>query len=294
MPGHFASLLVPLMALAAACAPAPVPLDNPTDGGLEPHDDAGFPWPASCEAPVSKVEEALAPGRIVVLGEIHGTEQAPAFVAQLACEAALRRMQVTVGLEFPVAEQPALESFLQSAGDASARQALLAGEFWRRESFLDGRSSAAAVGMLEALRRLGPAVRVFAFDVGVPADGGSRDVAMAARIRQEREAVPGGLFIIHTGNIHAWVQPGAPWDDQFVPMAYELLGSHPNLLSLDMGHAGGTAWTCNGPTAADCGERKLVGFSPADAEGIELFDQPGQFHGLYHVGTITASPPAAL
>jgi hypothetical protein len=245
-----------------------------------------------CEAPVPNADGVAKPGALVILGEIHGTEEIPRFVARLACDAAIWRKPIRVGLELPVAEQPALDAFLASDGGADARAALLTTDFWHRE-LQDGRSSDAMLELLESLRRLRAAVSVFAFDVGKPEGFTSRDLAMAQRVRDERQvAAAEEILIIHTGNVHARLQKGAPWDAQFEPMTWDLHKTFPDLVSLDVSHAGGTAWVCTGATAADCGPRNLTGSGSVDGDGIELFAQPDNFHGRYQVGKITASPPA--
>ncbi len=287
-----------LAALLAAGCSAPedtgVIVHSP-DGGGEP--DAGeVAWPQDCPHPVPASDDVLGPGALVVLGEIHGTQEAPAFVARMACEAARWRRPVRVGVEFPVEEQARIDAFLVSDGGAEARAALLNSPFWTRGADRqDGRTSEAMVGMLEAFRALRPAVSVFAFDTGVPQGGTSqdRDRGMADFIRATKAAADANdIFLIHTGNIHARIQVGVPWDPAFEPMAWNLLQDHENLRALDVAHTGGTAWICTGEPAT-CEARPLGGDPSAQGDGVELFAQPGTFHGRYRVGTINASPPAA-
>ncbi len=116
---------------------------------------------------------------------------------------------------------------------------------------------------------------------------------MAAFIGDARTAADAeDIFLVHTGNIHARIEMGVPWDATFEPMAFTLLQDHAELASLDLGHADGTAWICTGmPTT--CEERPLTGSAPSHGDGVELFAQPGTFHGRYLVGAISASPPAA-
>ena len=51
-----------------------------------------------CES-IDGLAEHIAPGRIFLLGELHGTEQSPAFAASVACAVAVRGNEVVVGLE---------------------------------------------------------------------------------------------------------------------------------------------------------------------------------------------------
>ena len=290
-----------LALLATGC---PGSLDEKPDAGIEQQTpDAGgslpaggtVAWPQDCSSPIPSSDEGVGPGRFLVLGEIHGTNEAPAFVARMACEGARWQQYVRVGVELPVAEQARLDAFMASNGEADARTALLASPFWTRPADeQDGRSSEAMVQMLEALRALHPAVPVFAFDTGIPSGGNNqdRDRGMADFIRTTKAAAdPDDIFIVHTGNIHARIEVGVPWDATFEPMTYDLLQDHAQLVSLDLGHAGGTAWVCTGMPET-CEARPLTGSAPADGDGVELFAQPGTFHGRYLVGTVSASPPA--
>lgn len=296
-------VLVCATLLAVGCsAPEVLPPEDagvtaqPPDAGSEP-DGGEVAWPTDCPRPVPASDDVLGPGSLVVFGEIHGTREVPAFVSRMACEAARWRRPVRVGVEFPVEEQARLDAFMASDGGAEARAALLDSPFWTRAADRqDGRTSEAMLGMLESMRALRPAVSVFAFDTGVPAGGTrqDRDHGMADFIRATKAAAaPDELFIIHTGNVHARIQIGVPWDAAFEPMAWSLLQDHPGLRALDVAHTGGTAWICTGQPIT-CDARPLSGDPSAEGDGVELFAQPGTFHGRYRVGAISASPPAVV
>ena len=49
-------------------------------------------------APIGGATPLLETGRVVLLGELHGTEQSPAFVASLACHAVAAGLDLVVGL----------------------------------------------------------------------------------------------------------------------------------------------------------------------------------------------------
>ena len=51
--------------------------------------------------PLPHADTLLRPGVIVLLGEIHGTEQGPALVSTLVCRTLKRGLPVNVGLEIP-------------------------------------------------------------------------------------------------------------------------------------------------------------------------------------------------
>ena len=142
-------------------------------GGLRPaaiDDDCGPAIPGI---------DHVAKSGILLIGEMHGTNEAPALVGQLACQLA-RRVSVRVGLEIPTEEAHAVSRYLASAGGAEEESALLAGRFWT-SPVQDGRSSVAMLGLLEALRRNrieGKHIDVFLFD---RADNADRDAVCPRR-----------------------------------------------------------------------------------------------------------------
>ncbi len=101
-----------------------------------------------------------------------------------------------------------------------------------------------------------------------------------------------------TGNVHSRVSRGTPWDESYEPMgmlvADTLEGRLP--LALNLSSTDGTAWTCNSGRAEDCGARKMGGRGEGEDWSALVVHRttPGEkgHHGHYHVGAITASPPA--
>jgi len=219
----------------------------------------------------------LAPGGLVVFGELHGTCEAPAFVA-LAAEHAAAAGPVTVALEIPDELQPAIDAFVAS-GD---RAALVATPslFW---SWRDGRSGEALIALLDRVRALRDAT-VLCFDGAWDSDE-ARDAGMARAILSaiaRRHAA----WLVVCGNLHA--RTGSPrW------MGWHLRARHPELVALDIAYDGGCAWTFGdrGPGLTEFARAR------GDARrGVVLFDRRGDrgFDGEYHVGPLTPSLPLAL
>jgi hypothetical protein len=246
---------------------------------------------ATC-AGVDGVDQLLAPGIVVLVGEVHGTAQSPAFVSALACNAIGAGFPVTVALEIPVDEAGRVDAFLASGGAEADRAALIAGPFWA-PSAADGRSSIAMVDLIDDLR----VARAAAMSIAVALLDSSvsdRDAAMAARVADAAAADPDGIVIALTGNVHTRVQPDPAADPAVVPMGQlvtGLLGAD-RVVALDVTHAGGSAWVCTDA----CGETTLQGGGPPDSAfrlSLHLDDASSGFHGEYSVGPLTASPPAA-
>jgi hypothetical protein len=228
--------------------------------------------------------QVMTAGRIVMVGEVHGTNEMPAAFLRLVCGALRRGQAVSVGLEM-FDPDGALAAYMASSGGAAARQALLAGRHWN--GMRDGRSSMAWLGMIETLRSM----RVRGLPIGVfvlndLSFKGSYDQVMAARLRQERTAHPDALILSYTGNVHSMLKIAAPFP---APVGALLADLKP--VSIELSAAAGQAWFCRG--AGECG----VGDWPAAPENGPLHvARPSPRTGVYtlqlNVGRITASPPA--
>lgn len=260
---------------------------------------AGAAPPAGDCPAVPGLDALLQPGTVLLLGEIHGTAQAPAFVATVVCHALARELPVTVGLEIPLGEQERLQAFLASDGGRAARAALLAGPLWQAEVQY-GVSSRAVLELLDTLRAhrtAGARLEVLAYDPG-PGPAQQRDRAMAGNLAAVLGAQPQRFAVVLSGNLHNRLTVGTPFDREMKPMGHLLRQrlDGRRVVSLDMAHQGGTAWICTGSQAADCGVQRISGAAERTS-GVELYeteDGTAPFSGRYFTGPVTASPPAAL
>lgn len=277
--------LLALLALTSAACSSGSPATRPAAA------------PFRCDTPMPGVDALVAPGAVVLFGEIHGTREIPDAFGRAVCSAAAAAStEVLVGVEIPRTEQAALDAFVASDGGDAARAALLAGAFWTGP-WKDGRSSEAMVALLDrvrALRAAGARVRVVAFDVGAtPAP--DRDGAMAAALLDARAAAPDAVVVLLTGNLHARLAGGLPPLPDMVPMGAHLRDAAPATVSFDARHAAGTAWVCTGETPADCGAQPWGEAPTAKPAGVEPLAaaEPHGFTGVFHVGgPVSASPPA--
>jgi len=221
----------------------------------------------------------------VVIGDLHGTEELPAFFGQLVEEAAARR-EVTVVLEYPERLRRDLDRYLASPGDESARKTLLATDFWTK--WRDGRSSKAMFGLIERLRTL---------EVPVTAcqpNGG--DLADYERVMGECWKQVGEsshkLVLIFVGNTHASFMPVI---NDIVPAAASL--PRTETVSLDNFFSPGWSWHCE--KVDKCGEYPSHADGTPRERGIYFGEdlvpaEMGAFDGGYSAGPhFTASPPAA-
>lgn len=247
--------------------------------------------PAGCSSSLD-IPASLLSVQLVVFGEIHGTNEAPQFVARYVCELLRRSRPVILALEIDRSNQEAFDTYLLSDGAASSEDRLMAAKHWQTNT-PDGRSSLAMLDLIRfarVARASGGRVELLLFDEW-PRDR-PRDAATAENIRAAILANPTKDFVVLVGNLHAMKRKGYRSDPEYQPMVYRLADLNP--VSLNIRHATGTMWTCR--AARNCGETPVRGLpapfsSPNTIElGASLF-APG-FDGQYFVGAVTASRPA--
>jgi hypothetical protein len=219
----------------------------------------------------------LKPGSVLFIGEIHGTNESPAFVSSAGSLAASTKHSVTVALEIPKSETARVECYLRSDGRPADRAALLAGPFWT-DPFQDGRRSKAMLKLIDDLRRQKSVRVVLIDDPDATSAKRDRDAVMADNLQTAVELAPDDVFIVLTGNNHSRLAGTS--------MAQLFARAMPSLkvTSLDVAFTRGSAWTCTSGDAHDCGPHILSGTGYDHGIRVE--------HGVYNVGTITASEPA--
>lgn len=239
---------------------------------------AGAPPRDACSAP-----QEFTRSRLVLVGELHGTQQAPAFIGSAACALAAQEPLV-VGLEMPAVEQSRIDAYLVGDGGSKERSALTIGEFW---GFQDGRASHAMLDLIERLRVLkrdGASLHVLAMD-GSTVDS-SKDEAMAFALRRVMQDDPQTRVLALMGNIHARVLLDAVEDDP--PVGSRLSDLRP--LAVLAGYGEGEAWVCMDgvcgvhPMSSRWGKDRKPGYYRGQAAWSSYAD-------TVHLGTITASLP---
>ncbi|WP_426757092.1 hypothetical protein [Myxococcus sp. Y35] len=253
-----------------------------------------------CGLPILGLGKHVKPGGVLLLGEMHGTQEVPRFVAQTSCQVAVAGTPVTVGLELPLESQTRIDTFLGSAGEEHDWLKLMEAPFWR-SPYPDGRSSEAVANMLEQLRQLrsrGLDVDVFVFDHPT-AHGQKREDAMAATVRHQVESGPKRFHVILSGNIHTRTKKGLPWDKSFKPMGMLLKDELDSVVSLDMAYNSGSAWICAVDSQGrkdklDCGIREAKGRDNGDRFFVHTWGGTNGdgYHGVFYVGAVNAAAPA--
>lgn len=255
---------------------------------------------------VTTTQEAIPPEQagalvhrvgMLIIGELHGTQEFPRLVADVAA-AALPQGKVVVALELSADAQLVVDNYIESNGTTDDRTALLSHGVWQSE---DGRTSAAVVELVEACRRMAQqdaSLTVALIDARrdewATADRDfaiRRDQLMADRLMA---AGAHGAVVALLGNIHARL------DNDFVlpmPTGYEpvaaLVKQRREVVSLLGVHAGGTAWCLmdrgQGPSA---GAHPVRGQDRGPERFLSVTDPCQGYSGVAYVGPVNDSPPA--
>jgi hypothetical protein len=234
--------------------------------------------PQNCNLKNKALLDFLKPGHALVLGEVHGTQEIPALVSAVACEAA-SKMPLIVGFEMGDFDG-ALQAFHESDGSEGFRDAVLQTSVWQQLS--DGRASVALLETLEQLRRLkraGHDVQVLFFDVL-----GASEVERAAKVLEAARKNPKAALLLDTGNMHASKRA----TETGPQMAQLLTEANIPLTSLDVKFPDGTRWSrVVVPVVGD-------GAGPFEAGRVNLGTlEDGAFDGTFEIASLTVSPPAA-
>ena len=244
----------------------------------------------SCVAPVGVA--SLPASGIVIFGEMHGTVETPAFVAQVTCVAAQNGNRVIVALEWPEDFQSRIDDYVE--GRVADLQAIKDTPFISMGS--DGRTSNAMFALVRdvaSMRATGHRVSVAAFDIATSgkyrADT-TRDQAMADNVRSIASKNHNALILVLTGNIHSRKLRGTSWNAKLEPMTYLLRDLRP--MTLNVAYDAGEAWVCD----AGCGPLPLRGNAVAlgivsTSPMIALDSRVDGHDGYFYVGKLTASAP---
>ncbi len=263
------------------------------DGGLavSPSPSARRAASSQCEPRLTGVESPVVEKRLILLGDIPGTNEIPDAVRRLACQAAEMGVPTLVALELLQVDQEWVDTYFASGGSASDRAAFL--QVTRTFKRTGSGQTQAVLGLLDRLRGLrdaGLPIRVVAFDVVATAP--NRPETRASNLERLRRAEPDALLLVVVERSQARTALGAGATPEGAPMGWYLSRWGLRPLSLDVRSPGGQRWSCNDsgpcgpvpvpatPSSAGESERSVLLFSKPDAEG---------FQGAYFVGPLTAS-----
>jgi len=251
-----------------------------------------FAASASGCVPISGANQLWAPAtRWVIIGEMHGTNEAPDAFANLVCLAVASGRPVTVALEYSSDDQAAIDAYLASDGSDQAQAALKRLSLFTSET-QDGRGSVAFMRLFDRLRQLKKASRiggVVASDVGRSTPEGLDRNAAMARTWTAIPAPDHGLVLALVGNLHAMRKP-VSFSNRTIVTAGSLMPAK-QTMTVNIEGNGGQEWNCrqDGCGPHDAGPSR----ASASASGITYSDDPDRrWDGTYRLGipTTAASP----
>lgn len=257
--------------------------------------------------------------RFVIFGELHGTQQSPAFVGDVACALAAKGERILVAVEHSSQDNVAFQA-AWTLPDAQFPQVLKQAGWADRDDGVGSEAMLALLVRLHQLAQRGQSVDVVAFNgvrdeeqarrfSNLPGQG-PHEAAQAENIRIAAAAHPYDHVLVLVGNAHARKRPVDHSGAAFEPMAMRLAAPSA-MVTLNMQTAGGTAWDCEMKTGITpkpgkpitnsdiaCGSRLFRG--DADLQRppfITLGSLPGlgidpDYDGVYWLGRVSASPPA--
>ena len=106
--------------------------------------------PEQCH-PLARAEQLFQPGRVLIIGELHGTVESAAFIRRVICLALETGLSITLALKFPATDDSRTQAFLNSDGSPEARRTLVSGGHWG-SSQQYGLTSAAMLDLLNSVR----------------------------------------------------------------------------------------------------------------------------------------------
>jgi hypothetical protein len=231
--------------------------------------------------------------RVVWVGEVHGTMEAPRLFADLVCHAALTGRPVAIALEREDVDQAAWDRFLGSAGTEADRRALTSSESWTWK-LQDGRSGLGMLALAERLRIYHQAGAVTGLRMiltgAAPRDAAGRERSMAAEVMTLAQQGPtNGLVLAYSGAFHA---TRAMADFASPPYAFAAFTlPQDQVISISIVGGAGKAWNCQPalgcgphPTGDARGSRRRGLYAGAGEPGIDWLASTG--------ATTTASLPA--
>lgn len=264
-----------------------------------------------------EVAEA-ADGKFLIFGEMHGSAQSPQAVADYICAASKTR-SILLAIEFNSTSDAGFQAAWDGPNSEFRDRMLEHVPEWKGRP--DGVGSVAMLEMLDRLHALKEAGR----KIDIVAFNGARDAeqreayahlpaqepheaAQASNIRAAAERGAYHQTVVLVGNLHARQAPVAIGPEPWRPMGM-FLAAPQDIVSLQMAWDGGASWSCQMAADADLEPGKPItqdmvecrafptGPAPrgAPGEGMGLYGEPyedGAHDGYYHLGTITASPPA--
>ncbi|WP_338845365.1 hypothetical protein V8J88_16765 [Massilia sp. W12] len=234
--------------------------------------------------------QVLPQGKLLIVGELHGSQEIPAYVGRLLCAYAEQKLPVILHVEFPESHQEAFNAFMNEADEAKAEKLVLETDKWSKW-MADGSTSRAMLDLFKLARKLrqsGTQVLLNAFTstTGLPPPltpglafvQHYSEAAKAANVEMRMAQYPDYRHLVLVGESHAEKYAARPW----LPMAYRLSRLLP-VRTLGFTFDAADAWVCRGPK-----DKIICGATAIGPRKIS----PLEFDEVVHIPKLSASPPA--
>lgn len=286
---------------------------------LHAHPDHEPETASQCILPPGWSAVAARDPQFVILGETHGTKEAPAFVSDLVCALAARGDRVLLAVEHSSTFNAGWQE-AWALPQEQFRDAVLQHGWQGRE---DGVASIAMLDLIvraHALKEGGAHIGIVAFNGARDDDQRSRfadlpsqgphEAAQAENIAVAAAAGHYDAVIVLVGSLHAMNAPTSIGGPEFEPMA-ALLTAYGPVATLVMKHGSGSSWSCQlddnaqfvpgqplPANAVVCADHPAGGTDALEGEPYVSLTMPQGdpasffYDGFFWVGPITASPPA--
>ena len=200
--------------------------------------------------------------KVILFGEIHGTDESPKFLYDFICQIKKDVSNINVMLEIPSNYQSGINDFLSSSFDTESLYKFLKTKFWQRK-IQDGRSSAAMLNLLVQLKKLNidkGGINIYAVSPSKQqlSRGITKTEAMSKNIIQHAyETSEKSISLVLVGKAH--VLDSKKRISKTIPDFLTEKGI--DTLALIMKHDGGTSWNCipDKQTIFKCGEVSRIG-----------------------------------
>ena len=235
--------------------------------------------------------DAIDKHRFIMFGEQHGTVEIPQKFGDMVCHAIVNtKGKIAVLLELPASLQQKLNEYF--AGKVTQQQ-FLSHPVWSPK-WQDGRYSLAMLSLIDRLKsyhqQFPDKIDVFLVDL-LPENtkGKSKPEYMAAnisghvsgRVKDEYKKI-----LSFSGNFHNRVNVKSG-------SSVASLLTHLKPFTLSVKAYKGSYWACTGPTPDACNINRFDKKQPPEyPEGVIVFEQKSQWHGVYIFHELTASAPA--
>ncbi|TVL21121.1 hypothetical protein AYI92_06380 [Shewanella xiamenensis] len=231
----------------------------------------------ACDSLPDSVDVAVQKYSILLVGESHGTKEAPEAFYNIVCSAlATSPKDITVGLELTSVDGITLRE------SDSLIQLVEASKEWLGPH--DGRTSSAIYQLLEKLiivKQSTPQLSILLFN----SNADNRDYVMAQTILKNYH---GQKMLIYSGDYHTKLTIGTEWDEHAEQMGYLIKQRHPSeTYSIKLRYDGGTAWSWQETIGIhNIGKAKL----PVPFKTQEM-DAGSGYNLMWNIGPVSASLP---